>query len=145
MLVACIVHGQVHHMQGRSQAALAWLERGLAAAERWMSAPGISRGPAGHAARAAGHRVVHLGLLSRRAPASRARDRARARDPMTRLVATWDSALVEVRLGNAERVAVLAEEMRRWSTSSRWRRAERPAAGSAVGRTLNGARSRGTA
>ena len=33
MLVACIVHGQVHYMQGRSQAALAWFERGLAAAE----------------------------------------------------------------------------------------------------------------
>ena len=33
MLAACIVHGEVHQMQGRPQAARAWIERGLAIAE----------------------------------------------------------------------------------------------------------------
>jgi tetratricopeptide (TPR) repeat protein len=116
MLVACIVHGQVHYMQGRSQAALAWFERGLAAAE-----------PLDHATTAifvADTRVTLHGLLASefvhrgrfeqaRAHAQRSRERAHElRHPMTRLDATWRQALVEVRLGNAERVAVLAEEMR---------------------------------
>src|SRR3990167_4731954 len=33
MLAACIVQGEVHHLQGRTQAARSWLERGLAIAE----------------------------------------------------------------------------------------------------------------
>jgi tetratricopeptide (TPR) repeat protein len=115
MLVACIVHGQVHYMQGRSQAALAWFERGLAAAE-----------PLDRAATeifVADTQVTLHGLLAiefvqrglferARAHAQRSRERARElRHPMTRLDATWRQALFEVRLGNAERVALLAEEM----------------------------------
>src|SRR6185436_2597279 len=33
MLAACIVQGEVHQLQGRPQAALMWIERGLATAE----------------------------------------------------------------------------------------------------------------
>jgi len=115
MLVACIVHGQVHYMQGRSQAALAWFERGLAAielldrvatdiffADTQVTLHGLLASE-----------FVHRGLFERaHAHAQRARERARElRHPMTRLDATWRQALVEVRLGNAERVAALAEEM----------------------------------
>ena len=115
MLVACIVHGQVHHLQGRPQAAHAWFERGLAAAEALeIAATEIF---------VADTQVTLHGLLAiefvqrglveqARAHAQRSRERARQlRHPMTRLDATWRQALLEVRLGSAERVAALAEEM----------------------------------
>jgi len=115
MLVACIVHGQVHYMQGRSQAALAWFERGLAAAEPFdRAATDIFFADTQvtlHGLLAS--EFVHRGFFERaRAHAQRSRERARElRHPMTRLDATWREALLEVRLGNAERVAALAEEM----------------------------------
>jgi hypothetical protein len=58
--------------------------------------------------------LVHLGLIEHgRASLQRAYARARDRGwPMARLVAIWHSALFEVRLGNAERVSALADEMR---------------------------------
>ncbi len=114
-LVACILHGQVHHLQGRPQAARASFERGLAAAEVLETAPSEIF--------VADTQVTLHGLLAivfvqrglveqAHAHALRARERARElRHPMTRLDATWRLALLEVRLGNAERVAALAEEM----------------------------------
>ena len=56
---------------------------------------------------------LHLGLVEdARACVQRAYARARDRGwPMARLVAIWHGALLEVRLGNAERVAALADEM----------------------------------
>jgi len=56
---------------------------------------------------------VQRGMVAQaRAHAQRSRERARElRHPMTRLDATWRQALVEVRLGNVEGVAALAEEM----------------------------------
>ena len=33
MLVACFLHGEAHHLQGRTQAARSWMERGLAIVE----------------------------------------------------------------------------------------------------------------
>jgi len=90
MLAACIVYGEVHQLQGRPQAALAWIERGLAIAE-----------PLGLAATeifAADPQVTLLGMLTielvHRGRVGQA--------PVHKL---------EVRLGNAERVAALAEEM----------------------------------
>ena len=58
MLVACFLHGEAHHLQGRTQAARSWMERGLAIAET-LDLGGERRvrgGPASHAARHAGHR-----------------------------------------------------------------------------------------
>ena len=57
--------------------------------------------------------LLHLGSVEQaRASLQRAYVRARDRDwPMARLAALWYSALFEVRLGNAERVAALADEM----------------------------------
>lgn len=115
MLVACFLHGEIHHMQGRTAASCEWLERGLALAE--------SRGDAAGGVFAADPQVALLGLLAiervrcglmrqGRDLAERARTRAVAlRQPMTRLVAGWQQALLEVRLGSAERLAEMAEEM----------------------------------
>lgn len=115
MLVACFLHGEVHHLQGRTAAAREWLERGLDLAE--------SLGDAVNGVFAADPQVALLGMLAielvrcglmsqGRALAERARARAmRLRQPMTRLVAVWQQALLEVRLGSAERLVELTEEM----------------------------------
>ena len=115
MLAACIVNGEVHQLQGRPQAALAWIERGLATA--------ATLDPAASEIFVADPQVTLLGMLAielvhrgrveqARSQVQRSHERARElRQPMTQLVATWQDALVEVRLGNAERVAVLADEM----------------------------------
>ena len=57
--------------------------------------------------------VIGLSLWQARGCLQRANGRAGDRGwPMARLVAIWQDALFEVRLGNAERVAALADEMR---------------------------------
>lgn len=116
MLAACMVHGEVHHLQGQSRAARAWIERGLAYAESldfaareiFVADPLVTL---------LGMQAIELvrgGLvLQAHAQVQRAQARARElRQPMTQLVATWQEALLEVRLSNAERVATLADEMR---------------------------------
>jgi DNA-binding winged helix-turn-helix (wHTH) protein/tetratricopeptide (TPR) repeat protein len=115
MLAACIVNGEVHQLQGRPQEALAWIERGLATAaaldlassEIFVADPQVTL--LGMLA----IELVHRGLVDQaRAHVQRSHERARElRQPMTQLVATWQEALFEVRLGNAERVAALAQEM----------------------------------
>ena len=57
--------------------------------------------------------LLHLGLVEQaRARLQQAHARARQLgQPMARMVAIWFDALFEVRLGNAERVAALADEM----------------------------------
>jgi len=115
MLAACIVYGEVHHLQGRSPVARSWIERGLAIAQALdISEKEIF---------VADPQVTLLGMLAiervrsgmvEQARAHVQRSHARARElrhPMTRLVAAWHEALLEVRLGNAERVAALAEDM----------------------------------
>jgi tetratricopeptide (TPR) repeat protein len=115
MLVACIVHGEVHHLQGRTQATRRWLERALAIAEPLdIGANEIF---------AADPQVMLHGMLAiellrsglveqSRTHMQRARTRAQAlRQPMTWLVATWQEVLIEVRMGNHLRVAALADDM----------------------------------
>jgi DNA-binding winged helix-turn-helix (wHTH) protein len=115
MLVACFLHGEAHHLQGRTQAARSWMERGLAIAETLdLSANDVF---------AADPQVTLLGMLAidlvrcglvqqGRALVQRAHARATdLRQPMTRLVAAWQEALLEVRLGSAQRLAALADEM----------------------------------
>ena len=114
LLTACTVHGQVDQLQGRSQAARVWLERGLAAAEHLEVGPGeflVDPLVALHALLSIP--LLHLGLVAQaRSCLAHASDRARANGwPMARLVAIWYSALFEVRLGDAQRVAELADEM----------------------------------
>ena len=115
MLVACFLHGEAHHLQGRTQAARSWMERGLVIAE--------SLDLAADQVFAADPQVTLLGMLAidlvrcglvqqGRALVQRARERAAAlRQPMTHLVAVWQEALLEVRVGGPDRLAALVDEM----------------------------------
>nr|WP_218584789.1 AAA family ATPase [Pseudomonas sp. KD5] len=115
MLVACIVQGEVHHLQGRTQATRHWLERALAIAEPldiganeiFAADPQVML----HGMLAI--ELVRSGLVVQgRDHMQRARTRAQAlRQPMTWLVATWQEVLIEVRMGNPVRVAALADDM----------------------------------
>jgi len=114
-LVASILHGQVDYMQGRPGPARASFQRGLDAAgalevtatEIFVIDTHVTL----HGLMAVD--FVQRGLVEQaRAHARLARERARElRHPMTRLDATWRHALLEVRLGSADRVADLADEM----------------------------------
>lgn len=116
LLAACTVQGEVQMLRGRPRIAREWIERGLAAKE--------SRAAPSEQSFVADPRVTLLGLLAIQllhlglVETARARLReahARARQmgqPMARMVAIWFDAMFEVRLGNAERVAALADEMR---------------------------------
>jgi DNA-binding winged helix-turn-helix (wHTH) protein/tetratricopeptide (TPR) repeat protein len=111
---ACTIHGQVDQLQGRSHAARTWLERGLAVAERLDTGAGeFLVDPEVALLGLLANPLLHLGLVEHaRACVDRATARARDRKwPMAQLVAIWHGALLEVRLGNAERVAALADEM----------------------------------
>jgi DNA-binding winged helix-turn-helix (wHTH) protein len=116
VLTTCIVHGEVDQLQGRSRAAGKWIERGLAAAEPLELAPAeiFVADPQVTLLGLIGIYLLHSGFVEQgRARLERAHARARLRGwPNTRLVALWFDALFEVRLGNAERVAALADEMR---------------------------------
>jgi hypothetical protein len=115
-LAACIVHGEVDQRQGRSAASRSWLERGLALAESLDVAPEQTfvADPQVTLLAMLGVPLLHLGLVKQaRARLQQAHAQADAlRQPMSRLVAIWYDALCEVRLGNAERVATLADRMR---------------------------------
>lgn len=114
-LAACLVHGHTSHMLGDTQAASAWIERGLAMAQ--------SLGPQASAIFATDPTVALQGMLAierisggqlaqGRQLAQLARARAlELRQPMSRLVAKWQEALVEVRLGQVRRLAALAQDM----------------------------------
>ena len=115
MLVACFLHGETHHLQGRTQAARSWMERGLTIAE--------TLDPAATAVFAADPQVTLLGMVAidlvrcglvqqGRALVERVRARAaQLGQPMTRLVAVWQEAILEVRIGSADRLEALADEM----------------------------------
>ena len=117
MLAACFVHSHVHHLSGQSQATRTSVERGLEIA--------TTLGIAANDIFAADPQVtlqcmlaiefVRGGLIEQgRTQLGRAHARARElHQPMTRLVAVWHEALMEVRLGSAERVAALADDMER--------------------------------
>src|SRR4029077_15532701 len=106
----------VDQLQGRSHAAGTWIERGLAAPppppppppQTFVSDPEVTL------LGLLGIHLLHFGFVEQgRARLERAHARARLLGwPNTRLVALWFDALFEVRLGNAERVATLADEMR---------------------------------
>lgn len=116
-LAACIVQGEVHHLQGRTQTTRRWLERALAIAEPLdIGANNIF---------AADPQVMLHGMLAiellrsglveqARVHRQQARARAQAlRQPMTWLVAAWHEVLIEVRMGNHVRVAALADDMQK--------------------------------
>ena len=111
---ACTLHGQVDQLQGRSGDARTWLERGLTLVERLDVGPGeFLVDPQVGLLGMLAVPLLHLGLVENaRAAVQRAYTRARERRwPMATLGAIWYGALFEVRLGNTERVAALADEM----------------------------------
>jgi len=115
MLAACIVHGEIHHLQGRTQSARAWLERALAIAQTLKTDA--------NEVFAADPQVMLHGMLAiellrsglcKQAQAHMELARARAQassHPMTRLVCTWHQVLMAVRMGNHLQVATLASDM----------------------------------
>jgi DNA-binding winged helix-turn-helix (wHTH) protein len=116
VLATCIVHGQVDQLQGRSRAAGRWIERGLAAAEPLERAPAeiFVVDPQVTLLGLLGIHLLYSGFVEQgRTRLERAHSRADLLGwPNTRLSALWFDALFNVRLGNAERVAALADEMR---------------------------------
>jgi DNA-binding winged helix-turn-helix (wHTH) protein len=117
MLAACFVHSHVHHLSGQSQATRTSIERGLEiAAPLGIAADGIfAADPQVTLQCMLAIELVRGGLIEQgRAQLGWAHARARElHQPMTRLVAIWHEALMEVRLGSAERVATLADDMER--------------------------------
>ena len=115
VLAACVVHGDVGQLQGRPRAARAWIERGLALVEPLDVEPGDTfvADPQVTLQGLLAVPLLHLGLVEQaRVRLQRAHTRAQQLgQPMTRLVAIWYDALFEVRLGNAQRVAALADQM----------------------------------
>jgi tetratricopeptide (TPR) repeat protein len=115
LLGACTVQGQVHMLQGRPRAARGWLERGLAALQSLDAAPdeGSVVDPHVMLLGLLSIQLLHLGFVQQaRGRIEEANARARQlRQPVARMTAIWCDALLEVRLGNPERVAALADEM----------------------------------
>jgi tetratricopeptide (TPR) repeat protein len=115
LLSACTVQGQVQMMQGRPVAARASAEQALpvmdsaedAAQQSFVAVPQVVL--LAHLAL----QLFHLGLLRQaRARLREAHERAQQlRQPMAQLYVLWFDALIEVRLGNAPRVAKLAKEL----------------------------------
>jgi hypothetical protein len=115
MPCVCTVQAEVHTLQGQPRAARAWAERGLAA----IAAPdaplehSISIDPQVTLLGLLAIQLLEFGLVETGGVHMReSRDRARRLGrPMAQLVAIWHNALFEVRLGDAGRVAALADEM----------------------------------
>jgi DNA-binding winged helix-turn-helix (wHTH) protein len=114
-MAACTARGQAYMLQGRPRAARESLERGLPAIE--------STSAASDQRLIADPRLTLLPLLSIQLATlglvKQARDRMKQAyalvdqlaQPVALMVTIWCDALVEVRLGDAERVGVLADQM----------------------------------
>ncbi len=116
LIAACAVQAEVQFLRGNPGSARQWLERGLAASDALADAAEgtFIADPRATLLAQLGIQLLHLGLIERaRACLKEARARARQRrQAIAEAVAIWFEGLVEVRLGNTERVAVLADEMR---------------------------------
>ncbi len=117
VLSACSVLGQVSALQGRPHQAREWLVCGIAICnelgdDALQAAFVVDPGVTMYAALAIP--LLHLGLADQaRTSFETAEARAqRLGQPMAQMVAAWFGALFEVRLGNANRVAELADGMR---------------------------------
>lgn len=112
-LAACAVRADVFLLQGRPRAASTMIERVLPAIES------VDAGPAHSFAQVMvlgllGLHQLHLGRVQHaRSRLQQAHARAaQLGQPMGRMVATWLEAMAEVRIGNVERVAELADGLR---------------------------------
>ncbi len=112
-LTSCSVRGHVYMMQGRPGAARTWLERGLLLLGDSGSGEIFVADPKVTLLGMLGIQLLHLGEVE---PARERLQEALARarklgQPFAHMVALWCDALCELRLGNAARVAELADEM----------------------------------
>lgn len=111
----CFVQADVHMLQGRPREARAWFERGLeaiallddSAGAMFLAEPQVTM------LALLAVQLVHLGLIESARARLRevhglARDRAQ---PLAKLIAAWFEAVLEQRLGDAERVGALALQM----------------------------------
>jgi DNA-binding winged helix-turn-helix (wHTH) protein/tetratricopeptide (TPR) repeat protein len=115
VLAARIMQGEVHMLQGRPRAARTSIERGLALIEPLDVTLAETLVPDARVTLLGllGIQLLHFGYIEQ-AREHLQQAYARARElgqPMDRTVAIWLNALFEVRLGEAERVAALADEM----------------------------------
>ena len=114
-LGVCVVQGDVHMLQGKPAEARTWFERGLgaiaalggSAENAFLADPQVTMQTL------LAVQLVHLGLIeSAQACLREAQARARAgTQPFARMIEIWFAAVCEQRLGAAERVAALAEQM----------------------------------
>ena len=117
-LAACTARGQAYMHQGRPEAARESLERALPALEQANAASeqsfiGFIADPQVTVLAMLSLPLVHVGTV-RDARERLQQAYARARrlaQPMALLVTMWFDALCEIRFGNADRVAALADEM----------------------------------
>ena len=117
LICACLVHGLVEHAHGRPRIAREWLEKGIAASETSdaATAPAVfAADPAVITLCLLALELLHLGFVDQgRSRMRSASARALAlREPAPQMAALWLEAMFEQRLGNAERVADLAEQLR---------------------------------
>ena len=114
-VTACTVQAQVHLLQGRPRACRRWVERALPSVASLDAAPeqGYAADPQVTLQGMLALQLLHLGLvIQAREVMNHAYERAlELAQPMARMVAIWYDALLELRLGNAERVGALADQM----------------------------------
>lgn len=117
LICACLVHGLVEHVHGRPRIAREWLEKGVDACEALDAAtvPAVfAADPAVLTLALLALELLELGFVDQgRARMRAASVRALAlREPAPQMAALWIEAMFEQRVGNAERVADLAERLR---------------------------------
>ena len=116
LLCACLVHGMVEHARGRPRLARQWLEKSIDEAkslDETTSRALLAADPTVLALGLLATDLLHLGFVKQgRTRLREAHDRAGAlRQPGPQLAALWFEAEFEVRMGNAERVADISEQL----------------------------------
>ena len=114
---ACMIEGEVRMLQGRPRVAREWFERGLAAVasnEAQTPRDSLAADPQVTLLGLLALQLLHLGYVeTARQRIAQAQQRAReSAQPVAQMIAIWCDALLEVRLDNSERVAVLAAQMK---------------------------------
>lgn len=114
-VAAATAESSVHMLQGRPRQARERIERVLNSVDslEGEAAQGFAADPMVTLVAMLGLQLLHLGLVVQgRERLEQAADRARRLgQPMARLVVAWYEALFELRLGRADRVKALADEM----------------------------------
>jgi DNA-binding winged helix-turn-helix (wHTH) protein/tetratricopeptide (TPR) repeat protein len=117
-LAACTVRGQAYMQLGRPEASRESLERALPAMESIDAASeqtfiGFIADPQATSLAMLSLQLAHIGLISQaRERLQQAYTRARGlAQPIALMITMWFDALCEIRFGDADRVATLAEEM----------------------------------